>query len=199
MKIAVRYRGYAYREEGEGSFGNRVSNGTYWHLSNSQGSLDNSTRTSFPNYPEGVDESTGYINSDFVGITDNTTATEISSSDANLITARTLYNAGYTKNTGTVTSVTLVAGDGISLDVDNTAITTSGTRTIGHSNSITAGTAGTSSNTSGMTLDVPYVTYDAQGHITGKGTHTHTVPALPIAGGTMTGSLTLAGDPSSNL
>ena len=53
-------------------------------------------------------------------------------------------------------------------------ITLSGTQ-IKHSNSITSGTAGTTSNTSGSTLAVPYVTYDAQGHITAKGTHTHTV------------------------
>ncbi len=46
---------------------------------------------------------------------------------------------------------------------------------LAHSNSITAGTAGTSSATSGSSLDVPYITYDANGHVTGKGTHTHTV------------------------
>ena len=55
-----------------------------------------------------------------------------------------------------------------------TGISLSGT-TINHSNSITAGTAGTSSATSGSTLAVPYVTYDAQGHVTAAGTHTHTV------------------------
>ena len=46
---------------------------------------------------------------------------------------------------------------------------------IGHSNSVTAATAGTSSDTSGNTIAVPYVTYDAQGHITKSGTHTHTI------------------------
>ena len=55
-----------------------------------------------------------------------------------------------------------------------TGITVSGT-TINHSNSVTAGTAGTSSATSGSTLAVPYITYDAQGHITASGTHTHIV------------------------
>ena len=55
-----------------------------------------------------------------------------------------------------------------------TGLSKSGT-TLNHSNSVTAGTAGTSSATSGATLDVPYVTYDAQGHVTGAGTHTHTV------------------------
>ena len=56
-----------------------------------------------------------------------------------------------------------------------TTIQTYGSVLVGHSNSITAGTAGTSSATSGSTLAVPYVTYDAQGHITASGTHTHTI------------------------
>jgi hypothetical protein len=41
--------------------------------------------------------------------------------------------------------------------------------------SITAGTAGTSSDTSGSSLAVPYVTMNANGHVTGYGTHTHTI------------------------
>lgn len=53
-------------------------------------------------------------------------------------------------------------------------ITLSGT-TFKHSNSVTSGTAGQSTASSGSTLQVPYVTYDANGHITAKGTHTHTV------------------------
>lgn len=69
------------------------------------------------------------------------------------------------KLTIAATNTTYGAGTGLSL---------SGT-TFNHSNSVTAGTAGTSSATSGSTLAVPYVTYDAQGHITGSGTHTHTV------------------------
>lgn len=64
------------------------------------------------------------------------------------------------------------AGTGLSLD----------NNTLNHSNSITAGTAGTSSATSGSnTLDVPYVTYDAQGHVTASGTHTHTITKGSIA------------------
>ena len=71
-----------------------------------------------------------------------------------------------------------------------TGLTLSDT-TFNHSNSITAGTVGTSSATSGSTLAVPYVTYDAQGHITATGTHTHTVSGfLPSSGGTITGDLT---------
>lgn len=41
--------------------------------------------------------------------------------------------------------------------------------------SVAAGTAGTSSATSGSTLAVPYVTVNANGHVTGYGTHTHTI------------------------
>lgn len=77
------------------------------------------------------------------------------------------------------------------------AITTAGTglsksgNTLNHSNSVTAGTIGQSSATSGSTLAVPYATYDAQGHVTGKGTHTHTVNSLPasaISSGTISTS-----------
>ena len=69
---------------------------------------------------------------------------------------------GYTPPT---TNTTYTAGTGLSL---------SGT-TFNHDSSITAGTAGTSSATSGATLAVPYVTYNASGHITAAGTHTHTI------------------------
>ena len=71
------------------------------------------------------------------------------------------------------TDTTYSAGTGLSL---------SGT-TINHSNSVTAGTAGTSSATSSTdrTISIPYVTYDAQGHITGSGTHTHTLSSYPEA------------------
>ena len=81
--------------------------------------------------------------------------------------------SGFTTNTGTVTSVTAGTGLTIGTATSGGSITTTGT--INHSNSITAGTAGTSSATSGKTLAVPYITYDAQGHITATGTHTHTV------------------------
>ena len=66
----------------------------------------------------------------------------------------------------TPTNTTYTAGSGLTL---------SGTQ-FKHSNAVTAGTAGTSSATSGQdTLAVPYVTYDAQGHVTAAGTHTHTI------------------------
>lgn len=70
------------------------------------------------------------------------------------------------------TTGTYSAGTGLSL---------SGT-TFNHSNSVTAGTAqGDASKTLtfGGTFTVPTVTYDAQGHVTGKGTTTMTMPANP--------------------
>ena len=60
---------------------------------------------------------------------------------------------------------TYSAGSGLSL---------SGT-TINHASSITAGTAGSSNATSGITIDIPYVTYNATGHVTAAGTHKHNI------------------------
>ena len=55
--------------------------------------------------------------------------------------------------------------------------------TFNHSNSITAGTVGSSSATSSTdrTIVIPYITYDAQGHIIASGTHTHTLDSFPEA------------------
>ena len=89
-----------------------------------------------------------------------------------------------------LSNTTYSAGTGLSL---------SGT-TFNHASSVTAGTAGTSSATSGSTLAVPYVTYNATGHITATGTHTHTITGfassshnhdsvyLKLSGGTLTGN-----------
>ena len=60
---------------------------------------------------------------------------------------------------------TYSAGSGLSL---------SGTK-INHASSITAGTAGSSNATSGITIDIPYVTYNATGHVTAAGTHKHNI------------------------
>lgn len=79
---------------------------------------------------------------------------------------------------------TVIAGTGLDFDGD----------TLNHSNAVTAGTIGQSSATSGSTLAVPYATYDAQGHITGKGTHTHTVNSLSADVITQTGLLGWTGD-----
>ena len=80
-----------------------------------------------------------------------------------------------------VTSITLKAGSGIALDTDNTAITTSGTRTISLSTSgATAGSYGPSTNAEpgyGATFNVPYVTIDAYGRVTAISTKTVKIPA----------------------
>lgn len=57
-----------------------------------------------------------------------------------------------------------------------TGLTYSGT-TLNHSNSIVSGTVGsTTAVSTGSTVSVPYLTYDAQGHITVTGIHQHIVP-----------------------
>ena len=71
---------------------------------------------------------------------------------------------------GTVTSITLKAGTGISLDTDNTAITSSGTRTISHADT----SSQSSSSNSGRTY-IQSVTLDDYGHVTGLSTATEDV------------------------
>lgn len=81
------------------------------------------------------------------------------------------------------TNTTYSAGAGLTL---------SGTQ-FKHSNSITAGTAKGDDNktlTFGGTFTIPTVTYDAQGHITGKGTTTMTMPATPTSVSGNAGSAT---------
>lgn len=87
------------------------------------------------------------------------------------------------KLTISATDTKYTAGTGISL---------SGT-TINHSNSVTADTAAGDANktlTYGGTFTIPSVTYDAQGHITGKGSTTMTMPATPTAVSGNAGSAT---------
>ena len=77
-----------------------------------------------------------------------------------------------------------------------TGLSLSGT-VFNHTNSVTSGTVGTSSATSGSTLAVPYVTYDAQGHIKATGTHTHTVSGFvptsrKVAGKALSSDITLS-------
>ena len=67
-------------------------------------------------------------------------------------------------------------------------ITVDNGTTIKHTNSVTAATVGTPSATNGSTLTVPYVTYDAQGHITATGTHTHTVTGFLTSSDNIDGS-----------
>jgi hypothetical protein len=60
-----------------------------------------------------------------------------------------------------------------------------------------AGTAGTSDATSGATLAVPYITTDAYGRVTAKGTHTHTIGSL-AAGAVTSGTFNAARIPNLN-
>ena len=71
---------------------------------------------------------------------------------------------------GTVKSISV----GAALEIDGGGPITD-TGTILHSNYGSAGTTGTQDATSGPTLDVPWVTHNAQGHITVSGTHRHTI------------------------
>ena len=86
------------------------------------------------------------------------------------------------------TDTTYSAGTGLSL---------SGT-TINHSNAVTAGTASGSATGTldfGDTFNLPTVTYDAQGHVTGSGTTTLTLPAAPTDNDT---TYTLSGATAGN-
>lgn len=75
----------------------------------------------------------------------------------------------------TPANTTYSAGSGLSM---------SGT-TINHGASVTAGTAGQSSASSGRnTIAIPYVTYNNTGHVTAAGTHTHTIANFAAASST---------------
>ena len=110
----------------------------------------------------------------------DTVTTVTTTGDGNAVTSITASNGAITATKGSSF-----------IDTAGTGLSKSGS-TLNHSNSITSGTVGTSSNTSGVAIAVPYATYDAQGHITGKGTHTHTVTTATasangvgrVAGGT---------------
>ena len=89
-------------------------------------------------------------------------------------------------NKGSNVNIT-VGTDGVTISATDTkytqgsGISIKGT-TINHSNSVTAGTAkGDNSKTLafGGTFTIPSITYDAQGHVTAKGTTTMTMPAAP--------------------
>lgn len=92
-------------------------------------------------------------------------------------TGKVIKDSGYTIATSVpsgakFTDTTYSAGTGMSL---------SGT-TFNHSNSITAGTASgdaAKTLTWGGTFTIPSITYDAQGHITAKGSTTMTMPGNP--------------------
>ena len=99
----------------------------------------------------------------------NSSATNVAATPAAVKAAYDLA-ASKTNNTGTVTSITLKAGGGISLDTDNSAITTSGTRTISHSD-----TSSVTNLTANGRKYVTGLTFDTYGHVTAYTTGTETV------------------------
>lgn len=125
-----------------------------------------------------------------ISVTGSGNAITAASYDENTRTLTLTKGASYTNNTGDITGVT--AGKGL------TGGATSGTATlnvgagagitvtddaVGHTNSVTADTAseGGSARTLayGGSFNIPSVTYDAQGHITGKGSIALKLPAKP--------------------
>lgn len=106
----------------------------------------------------------------YINILDNTTIRDshkITGAGATTVTSD--ENGVITINS---TNTTYTAGSGLTL---------SGTQ-FKHSNSVTASTAQGDANKTlafGGTFTIPTITYDATGHITGKGTTTMTMPANP--------------------
>lgn len=147
-------------------------------------------------------------------VTDNSSNADVTSTDTNLITGRTLYyqlaKKGYTTNTGTVTSVTLIAGSGIALDTDNTAITTSGSRTISISGMNTSsgstskcltekGTWASFTNNAGtvtsvtLTQGAGITVSDSGTAITGSGSRTISITGMNTSSGSTSKCLTEKG------
>lgn len=123
------------------------------------------------NYP------TGYGPGDSPQFT-NIDATGVISSSGGFSTLSTVTAGGDITSSGNIED-----GSGNVLSAKQDAITAGSglefsSNTLNHTNSVTAGTIGSSSASSGATVAVPYATFDAQGHIKTKGTHTHTINSL---------------------
>ena len=107
---------------------------------------------------------------------DGTWATPSYTTDTNTHRPVTINGNSFLGNT--TTDLNFVDGTGISILQQNEPLSI----VINHSNSITAGTAKGSDNRTlsfGGQFAIPTITYDAQGHITGKGTTTMTMPSNP--------------------
>jgi len=90
-----------------------------------------------------------------------------------------LYSGSNEVLTSAVTAVKIENDTNGGLTVSGSPITSTGTIKLKHSNILSAsGIIGSSSASSGATLAVPYANYDINGHITSKGTHTHTINNL---------------------
>ena len=142
--------------------------------------------------------------------TQDTTYSAVTNAANGLMTAsvyRNLYNitsasdSGYNANNANLVWKCNANGQpGWRADANNTYTAGAGLSLASgqfkHSNSVTAGTAGTSSATSAQnTLAVPYVTYDAQGHVTAAGTHTHTINGMGAATASAAGKTGLVPQP----
>lgn len=148
------------------------------------------------------------------GVTDNSSNADVTSSDTNLITGRTLYyqlaKKGYTTNTGTVTSVTLTSGAGITVSDSGTAITGSGSRTISITGMNTSsgstskcltekGTWASFSNNSGTVTSVTLTSgtgitvSDSGTAITGTGSRTISITGMNTSSGSTAKCLTEKG------
>jgi hypothetical protein len=144
----------------------------------------------------GYTTNTGTVTSVAIGIASGSTGLSVDSGSP-ITSSGTIYlkwtNPGYVTHdynhtiTSNGTGISVTSSDSNSLNfVNGTGITltpAAGSITIGHSNSITAGTIseGGSARTLGWsgTFKIPSITYDAQGHITAVGTTTLTMPSNP--------------------
>lgn len=141
--------------------------------------------------------SAAYTASSAYATSGHTHATSIAtSSGTNQITLAA--NTKYAITAGGTSYVFTTPPDNNTTYSANTGIKLNGT-TFQHTNAVTAGTAGTSSATSGSTLAVPYVTYDAQGHITGSGTHTHTISGFLTSSSSLDATKLTGTVPAANL
>ena len=153
--------------------------------------------TSIPTATSDLTNDSGYITisdvpeAPVLSVNGSTGTVELTATDVGA--QEEITATGILKGDGSGGITAAVSGtDYIASLTSGTGISVSGA-TINHSNSVTAATAGTSSATSGSSLAVPYITYDAQGHITGSGTHTHTVSGF-AASTHAHGDITSAGD-----
>lgn len=97
------------------------------------------------------------------------------------VTESTVANWGFSKTTGTVYSVTITEGTGITVN-STAAIVNTGSRTISLASGVisTTGTYGNNTQQTpahGGTFNIPYITVDTYGRVTSAGTTTVKLPA----------------------